>query len=123
MIDISKYQPLDDRVLIKPDPQDDTVKGFLVGQDEKPKKLVGTIVAVGTGVPLHSLKVNITTDANPNAVNALKEIIEEIRQGRPLKVKIGDKVMYGQFAGTRVPIEDEEFLMLRESDVFLIIKP
>lgn len=123
MTDLSKYQPLDDRVLIKPDPQEAMVGTFHVQEENKPKKLIGTVVSVGTGTPLHNLKVNITTDINSNAVNALREIIQEIKQGRPLKVKPGDRVMYGQFAGTRIPIEDEEFLMLRESDVFLIIKP
>lgn len=113
------YQPLDDRVLIKPDPQEDTRGGFLVADENKLKKLSGTIVAVGTGVPLHNLKVNITTDTNANALTILKEIVEEIRNGRPMKVKVGDRVLYGQFAGTRIPLDGEEYLMLRESDIFM----
>jgi len=113
------YQPLDDRILIKPDAQEDTVKGFFVPDENKLKKLSGTVVAVGTGVPLHNLKINITTDTNAEALSILKGIMDEIRNGRPLKVKVGDRVLYGQFAGTRIPLDGQEYLMLRESDVFM----
>lgn len=109
-----KYEPLDDRVLILPDPQDDQVKGFYVDDDKKPKKLSGTIVAVGTGVPIMNVKIDASGDAT-----AIKELIELIKQGRPMKVKVGDRVVYGQFAGTRVPIDGVEYLMLREADVFM----
>lgn len=114
------YQPLDDRVLIKPDPQEDTRGGFLVADENKLKKLSGTVVAVGTGVPLHNLKVNITTDTNEQAMTMLKEIVDQIKTGRPLKVKVGDRVLYGQFAGTRIPLDGQDYLMLRESDVFMV---
>jgi chaperonin GroES len=113
------YQPLDDRILIKPDAQEETRSGFLVAEENRLKKLSGTVVAVGTGIPLHNLKINITTDTNPNALAILKEIVDEIRNGRPLKVKVGDRVLYGQFAGTRIPLDGQEYLMLRESDVFM----
>ena len=117
---ISNLQPLDDRVLIKPDPQEDTVKGFLVDDDKRPKKLTGTVVLVGTGVPLHNVKLNI--EGTVGDVTAIKELINLIKEGRPMKVKEGDRVHYGQFAGTRIPIDNEEYIMLRESDVFMIIK-
>jgi co-chaperonin GroES (HSP10) len=82
------YQPLDDRILIKPDAQEETRSGFLVAEENRLKKLSGTVVAVGTGVPLHNLKINITTDSNAEALSILKGIMDEIRNGRPLKVKV-----------------------------------
>jgi chaperonin GroES len=113
------YQPFDDRILIKPDAQEETVKGFLVADENRLKKLSGTVVAVGTGVPLHNLKLNITSDTNEQAVTMLKEIVDLIKNGRPMKVKVGDRVLYGQFAGTRIPLDGQDYLMLRESDVFM----
>lgn len=118
-----KYQPLDDRILIKPDPQDETVKGFLVAEENQLKKLSGTVVAVGTGMPLHNIKVNITTETNTDAMELLKEIVEQIKSGRPLKVKEGDRVVYGQFAGTKIPLNGQDYIMLRESDVFMVEIP
>lgn len=123
MTDLSKYQPLDDRILIKPDPKEDNIKGLLVTEENQLKKLTGTVVAVGTGVPLHNIKLNISADADPNTIALIKDVLAEIKAGRPLKVKVGDRVVYGQFAGTRVPLEGEEYLMLRESDVFMVIIP
>lgn len=113
------YQPFDDRVLIKPDQQEDTRGGFLVADENKLKKLSGTVVLVGTGVPLHNLKLNITADTNEQAVTMLKDIVDLIKNGRPMKVKVGDRVLYGQFAGTRMPLDGEEYVMLRESDIFM----
>lgn len=120
-MDLSKYQPLDDRILILPDKQDDTIHGFAVADDKKPKKLTGTVVAVGTGVPLMNVKLEVSTMASPAVLVELDRIITMLKQGRPMKVKKGDRVIYGQFAGTRLPIDGEEYLMLRESDVFMIV--
>jgi len=113
---MKQYEPLDDRLLIKPDPQDEMIGGLLVADENKPKKLSGTVVAVGTGVPLMNVKINITGDAN---VSELKELITLLKTGRPMKVAVGDRVVYGQFAGTRVPLDGEEYIMLREADVFM----
>ena len=114
---MKKYQPLDDRILIKPDPQDEMIGGLLVADENKPKKLTGTVMAVGTGVPLHNIKLNITGDVSDTT--QIKELIELLKAGRPMKVDVGDRVVYGQFAGTRLPIDGEEYIMLRESDVFM----
>jgi len=38
-----------------------------------------------------------------------------------LQVKVGDKVLYGKYAGTEVSVDGEELLIMRESDVFAII--
>jgi chaperonin GroES len=122
-MNLSNYEPLDDRILIKPDLQEDNVKGFLVADENKPKKLIGTVVAVGTGVPLHNIRLNIDGAANPEILAKVEDLINLIKVGRPLKVSVGERVIYGQFAGTRIPLEDGEYLMLRESDVFMRVNP
>jgi len=122
-MNLSNYQPLDDRILIKPDPQEDNVKGFLVADENKPKKLIGTVVAVGTGVPLHNIRLNIDGAASAEILTKIEDLINLIKAGRPMKVSVGERVIYGQFAGTRIPLEDGEYLMLRESDVFMRVNP
>lgn len=116
---ILNLQPLDDRVLILPDTQEDTIKGFLVDDDKRLKKHTGTVVRVGTGVPLHNVKLNIEGNVDADTMNNLKDVINLIKEGRPMKVKEGDWVYYGQFAGTRVPIDGIDYIMLRESDIFM----
>jgi len=113
---MKQYEPLGDRILIKPDAQDEMIGGLLVAEENKPKKLTGTVAAVGSGVPLMNVKINIEGNAN---VSELKELIELLKTGRPMSVKVGDRVVYGQFAGTKIPLQDGDYIMLRESDVFM----
>jgi chaperonin GroES len=42
-------------------------------------------------------------------------------QRLPMEVKVGDKVLYGKYSGTEVTIGDEQYLILRESDVLAIL--
>jgi len=58
----------------------------------KEKPSQGTVVAVGTG------KVD-----------------------EPLTVKVGDKVLYGKYAGTEITYEGKEYLIMRESDIYAVI--
>lgn len=91
--------PMQDRVIIKPAPPEEVTKGGIIIPDTaKEKPMQGEIVAVGSG--------KITDEG--------KTI--------PLQVKIGDKVLYGKYAGTEVTINGEEYLIMRESDIFAIIK-
>lgn len=93
-------QPLGDRVLIKPLEAEDKTKGGIVLPDtakEKPQE--GQVVAVGSGKLLDSGSV------------------------KPLEVKVGDKVLYGKYSGTEVTTkEGDEYLIMREEDIFAIIK-
>jgi len=94
-----KLQPLADRVVVKPAPAEEKTKGGLIVPDtakEKPQK--GEIVAVGPG--------KISDDG--------KKI--------PMEVKVGDTILYGKYSGTEVTIDGEEYLIMRESDIFAIIK-
>lgn len=90
---MSLLQPLADRVLIKSSPAEEkTASGIIIPDTAKEKPLQGEIVAVGNGKP------------------------EE-----PMTVKVGDKVMYGQYSGTEIKLDGDTYLIMRESDVYGII--
>src|SRR3972149_878357 len=87
-------KPLGDRVVIRPIVKEEVTKGGIVLPDtvkEKPQE--GEILAVGPG----------RYDDDGNRL--------------PLEVKEGDKVIYAKYAGTEVKVDDEELLILRESDI------
>jgi chaperonin GroES len=93
-----KLKPLADRVIIKPSASDEKTKGGLFVPDTaKEKPVIGEVVAVGPG--------KITEDG--------KKITPE--------VKVGDKVLYGKYSGTEVTVEGEEFLIMREADIFAVV--
>ena len=94
-----KMKPLADRVIIKPLEAEEKTKGGIILPDTaKEKPVEGTIVAAGPG--------RKTDDGKIIAMD----------------VKIGDTVLYGKYSGTDVTIEGEEYLIMRESDIFAIVK-
>ena len=93
----TKVQPLADRVVIRAMEETEQMRGGLYIPDtakEKPQQ--GEIVATGPG---------------------------KYEDGKlvPMSVKVGDKVLYGKYSGTEVTIEDQQYLILRESDVLAIV--
>lgn len=91
-------KPLHDRVIIKRMEEEKMSAGGIVIPDsatEKPIK--GEIVAVGEGKPLDNGSV------------------------RALKVKAGDKVLFGKYSGTEVKVDGTEYLVVREDDIFAVI--
>ena len=93
-----KMKPLADRVVVKPSEETEQVKGGIIIPDtakEKPQQ--GEVVAVGTG------KIS-------DAGSLVK-----------MEVKVGDKVLYGKYSGTEVTVDDQELLIMRESDILAII--
>jgi len=93
-----KVKPLADRVVIKPSPAEEKTKGGIILPDTaKEKPVIGEVVAVGPG--------KVTEDG--------KKVVPE--------VKVGDKVLYGKYSGTEVTIDGEEFLIMREADIFAIV--
>jgi chaperonin GroES len=93
-----KMKPLADRVVIKPSPADEKTKGGIILPDTaKEKPVMGEVVAVGPG--------KVTDEG--------KKI--------PPEVKVGDKVLYGKYSGTEVTIDGDEYLIMREADVFAIV--
>jgi chaperonin GroES len=91
-------RPLHDRVIIKRMEEERTTAGGIVIPDsatEKPSK--GEVMAVGAGKVLDSGEV------------------------RALELKVGDQVLFGQYAGTTVKYEGEEYLVMREEDVIAVL--
>ena len=93
-----KVKPLADRVVVKPLESPDKTKGGIILPDTaKEKPVVGEIVAVGPG----------KKSDDGNVV--------------PMELKVGDKILYGKYSGTEITLEGEEYLIMRESDIFGII--
>ena len=87
--------PMADRLVVKPIVREEVTKGGIVLPDtakEKPQE--GEVIAVGPG--------KLTEDGS----------------GRiPMDVKAGDEVVFAKYAGTEWKYEDEDYLILRESDI------
>jgi chaperonin GroES len=92
-------QPLADRVVVQAAEETEQTRGGLyipdTAQKEKPQQ--GTVVAVGPG--------RLTDDGKRVAPD----------------VSAGDSILYGKYSGTEVTVDDEEYLILRESDILAII--
>ncbi len=92
-----KIRPLHDRVVVRRMEEETTSAGGIVIPDsatEKPAQ--GEIIAVGNGQ---------ITDSGVRA----------------LDVKVGDKIMFGKFAGTEIKVDGEELLVMREEDIVAVI--
>ena len=88
-----KIKPLADRILVEAaEAEEKTASGIIIPDTAKEKPQKGKIIAVGTGKP-----------------------------DEPLTVKVGDNVLYGKYAGTEITVDGNEYLIMRESDVFAII--
>ncbi len=86
-------KPLADRVIVKADSAEETTKsGLIIPDNAKEKPQRGEVIAIGTG------KVD-----------------------EPLTVKVGDKVLYGKYAGTELTIEGDDYLIMRESDILAVV--
>lgn len=88
-------QPLGDRILVKVLEETETTKSGIVLPDtaEKEKKAEGEVVAVGEG--------------------------EKIRK---MNLKVGDKVMFGKYAGDEVQIQKVEHKFLKDDEILAVIK-
>ena len=91
-------KPLQDRVMVKPAEAEEVSKGGIILPDtaqEKPQQ--GEIMAVG-----------------PGKISDSGELIKP-------QVKKGDKILYGKYSGTEITVDGEEYLIVRESDIFAIL--
>lgn len=94
-----KLKPIQDRVLVKREgAEEKTSGGIIIPETSKEKPSKGTIVAVGDGA----------RDDKGNII--------------PMTLKVGDKVFFTKWSGTEVKIEDEELLIMKESDILAIIE-
>ncbi len=93
-----KFRPLHDRVLVKRVEQDEkTAGGIIIPDTAQEKPMEGVIIAAGSG-----------------ARNEGGKLV-------PLDVKAGDRILFGKWSGTEVKIDDEELLIMKESDLLGII--
>jgi chaperonin GroES len=95
---MAKIRPLGDRVVVKPDSREETTKGGIVIPDtakEKPQE--GTVTAIGSGRLLD------------NGVRSEMELHE------------GNHILFAKYGGTEIILDDEIYLVLRESDVLGVL--
>ena len=94
-----KFRPLHDRVVLRRIEEDERTKGGIIIPDtakEKPQQ--GEVVAVGPGAR------------------------DEKGVVQPLEVKAGDRVLFGKWSGSEVKIDDEELLIMKESDILGVLE-
>ena len=93
-----KLRPLQDRILVQRVKEEDKTKGGIIIPDTaKEKPIEGKVIAAGKG------KLN------------------EEGKRIALEVKKGDRILFGKYSGSEVKIEGEEYLIMREDDVFGVI--
>lgn len=86
-------KPINDRVVIKPSPAEEKTKGGIIIPDTaKEKPLRGEVVAVGPG-----------------------------KDGNLMTVQIGDVVLYGKYAGQEISYEGDDFIIMREDDILMVL--
>jgi chaperonin GroES len=87
------FKPLADRVLIETvAAEEKTASGIFIPDTAKEKPLKGTVVAVGNG-----------------------------KTDEPMTVKVGDTVIYGQYSGTEIKLDDKKYLIMKEADIYGIL--
>ena len=87
------FKPLADRVLVEPvQAETKTASGIIIPDTAKEKPQEGTVVAVVNGKP-----------------------------DEPMTVKVGDRVLYGKYAGSELKLDGKDYLIVRESDLLGII--
>jgi len=92
------FTPLHDRVVVRRlESEEKTAGGLIIPDSAKEKPAEGEIVSVGAG-------------ARDEAGNRI-----------PMELKAGDKVLFGKWSGTEVKIDNEDMLIMKESDILGIL--
>jgi chaperonin GroES len=93
------FRPLHDYVLVKRlDAAEERIGGIIIPDTAKEKPQEGEVLAVGPG-----------------------KVLEDGTR-RAMAVAAGNKVLFGKYAGTEITLDDEEHLVLRESDILGIVE-
>jgi chaperonin GroES len=94
---MASIKPLSDRVVVRPQPAEEkTASGLFIPDTAKEKPQRGTVLAVGPGKVENGVKVDMT-------------------------VGEGDIVLYGKYSGTEIAMNNEDVLIMRESDILGIV--
>lgn len=92
-------RPLHDKVLVKRvDEETKTAGGIIIPDTAKEKPSEGMIEAIGNGFRAEDGKI------------------------LPMTVKVGDKVLFGKWAGTEIKVNGETHLIIKESDILAIVE-
>lgn len=93
-----KIKPLADRVVIKMEEAQETTKsGIVLAGTAKEKPQIASVVAVGPGGMVDGKEVQ-------------------------MYVKVGDKVITSKYSGTEVKFDDQEYTILRQSDILAVVE-
>ena len=88
-----KIKPLADRIMILPlEAETKTASGIIIPDSAKEKPQKGNVVAVGPGT-----------------------------KDNPVTLKVGDTVLYGKYSGTELKFDNNDYLIMRESDILAIV--
>lgn len=94
-----KLRPLQDRIIVKRiEEEAKTAGGIFIPETAKEKPQQGEVVAVGKGK---------TTEEGKTL---------------PVDVKVGDRVLFGKYAGSEVKLDGQEYLIMREDDILGVIE-
>ena len=94
-----KLRPLHDRVIVKRvENETKTASGIVIPDSAAEKPDQGEVLAVGPG------KKNDKGELSP------------------VGVKVGDRVLFGKYSGTEVKVDGEEYLVMREEDIFAVVE-
>lgn len=91
-------KPLGDRVVLQQIAAEETTKsGIILSGQTKEKPQQAKVVAVGPGVIEDGTRI-------------------------PMEVKVGDQVVYSKYSGTEVKLDDEEYIIVKQSDILAIVQ-
>jgi chaperonin GroES len=90
---LQDFRPLNDRIAIERDPPERMIGSIVIPDTAQQKLARGTVVAVGPGAK------------------------DEDGERKPMDVKLGDRILFGKYAGDDVKIEDRDVTIIRECDV------
>jgi len=94
-------KPVDERVIVKPDKEEEKKIGSIIIPDtaSKERPTMGKVIAVGDDV-------------------AKKE------GGKPLSeiIKVGDRIVFSKYGGTEIKIDEEEYLIISRGDILAVVK-
>jgi chaperonin GroES len=94
-----KIRPLHDRIIVKRlEEERRTASGIVIPDTAAEKPDQGEVIAVGSGKRTDDGKVH------------------------PLQIKVGDRVLFGKYAGQTVKVQGEEVLVMREDDVMGVVE-
>ena len=94
-----RFRPLQDRVVVRRVEQEEkTAGGIIIPDTAKEKPMEGEVIAVGPGARSEDGKIH------------------------PLDVKVGDRILFGKWSGTEVKLDNEELIVMKESDIMGVLE-